>query len=312
MIKDKKIVITGGAGFIGSHLAERLHKQNTVTVLDTFATGSRANLSFLPDERVVEGSVTNEPLVSSLIADADIVLHLAAMMGVKRTLENPLEVLQINIDGTRTVLEAATNADVERILVASTSEVYGDAPSPPYYESDEKAPKTNYAVAKYADERFTRAYGDEHDLEYTIVRYFNVYGPRQDSSAYGYVVPIFVRQAAADGVLQVHGDGAQTRDFTYIDDAVEGTIQTLQVEGQNETFNIGAGTELSIKELANTVVSEIGTGQIEYIDHPRPYKVKRRCADISKAQRRLGYEPQHSLSEGIRALAATVKKKQKL
>jgi len=304
MISGKYILITGGAGFIGSHLAAQLNTKNRVTVLDTFETGSRSNVSFLPSKHIIEGSVTNASLVTDLVEDADFVLHLAAMMGVKRTLENPLAVLQINIDGTRTVLEAAANASVERVLVASTSEVYGDAPQPPYSEDDEKAPKTNYAVAKFADERFTRAYGQQHDLDYTILRYFNVYGPKQDSSAYGYVVPIFVRKALTDSVLEIHGDGEQTRDFTYIDDAVDGSLRALQPAGQNEVFNIGAGTEIQISQLAETVREEVGTGSIEHIDHPRPYTVQRRCADISKAQNQLGYHPQHSLRQGIRQLRA--------
>jgi UDP-glucose 4-epimerase len=305
-MKGKDVLITGGAGFIGSHLVERLRKENDVRVLDTFATGPRSNISSLPDEQVIEGSVTNRSIVEEAVAGADIVLHLAAMMGVKRTLENPLEVLEVNIDGTRTVLEASVDAGVERVLVASTSEVYGDAPQPPYHEANAKAPKTNYAVAKFADEKFTRAYAERHDLDYTIVRYFNVYGPRQDSSSYGYVVPIFVRNAINDEPLRVHGDGTQTRDFTYIDDAVEGTIRALGRAGKNQTFNIGAGSELRILDLAETVVEEIGSGRIECVDHQRPYKVKRRCADISRARERLGYDPQTNLKRGIQKLATSL------
>jgi UDP-glucose 4-epimerase len=301
-ITNKRILITGGAGFIGSHLAERLDEHNDVTVLDTFTTGRRSNVDFLPSERVIEGSVTDRALVEAAVSNTDIVVHLAAMMGVRRTLENPLGVLEVNVDGTRTVLEAASSAGVERVLVASTSEVYGDAPNPPYSESDEQAPKTNYAVAKLADERFTQAYGEAHDLDYTIVRYFNVYGPRQDSSAYGYVVPIFVRAAKSDAVLSVHGDGEQTRDFTYVSDAIDGTVRALEPAGRNEVFNIGSGNELPIGQLAETVIEEVGGGNIEYTAHPRPYRVERRCADVSKAHRLLDYQPDVSLASGIRRL----------
>lgn len=306
MIANKQILITGGAGFIGSHLAEQLAKHNYVTVLDNFSTGSGSNIDDLPVNAVIDGSVTVQDLVERVVANHDIVVHMAAVMGVRRTLERPLEVLEVNIDGTRTVLEAAANSDVERVLVASTSEVYGDAPNPPYGEDDEQAPKTNYAVAKLADERFTQAYQAVSDLDYTIVRYFNVYGPRQDSSGYGCVVPIFVRNALADESLRVHGDGEQTRDFTYIDDAIDCTISALSPAGRNEVFNIGSGSELAIRDLAGRVVEEVDGGTVVHIDHPRPYTVKRRCSDISKAKALLGYTPQTSLSQGIEKMVDSV------
>ncbi|TYL36545.1 NAD-dependent dehydratase [Natronococcus pandeyae] len=299
MITNKQILITGGAGFIGSHLAEQLTKHNYVTVLDNFSTGSGSNIDSIPVNAVIDGSVTDRDLVERVVANHDIVVHMAAVMGVRRTLERPLEVLEVNVDGTRTVLDAASNSGVERVLVASTSEVYGDAPDPPYGEDDEQAPKTNYAVAKLADERFTQAYQAASDLDYTIVRYFNVYGPRQDSSGYGYVVPIFVRNALADESLRVHGDGDQTRDFTYIDDAIDCTISALSPAGRNEVFNVGSGSELAIRDLAECVVKEVGDGKVEYVEHPRPYTVKRRCSDISKAKTLLGYTPRTSLSRGI-------------
>jgi UDP-glucose 4-epimerase len=306
MIRNERILITGGGGFIGSHLAETLAKHNYVTVLDDFSTGAQSNLDEASVNAVINGSVTDTELVERVVPGHDIVAHMAAVMGVKRTLERPLEVLEVNIDGTRTVLDAAADADVERVLVASTSEVYGDAPEPPYAEDDEQAPKTNYAVAKLADERFAEAYGETHDLDYTIVRYFNVYGPRQDSSGYGYVVPIFVRNALAGDPLEVHGDGGQTRDFTYIDDAVDCTIAALGPAGRNEVFNVGGGAELTIHELAETVVDSVGNGDVTFIDHPRPYTVKRRCSDISKAVDRLGYEPRYTIDNGIRQLSEEI------
>lgn len=303
VVSGEDVLVTGGAGFIGSHLTEYLAEDNRITVLDDFSTGSRANLRSLSADRIIDGSVTDADLVAEAVEGKSVVVHMAAMMGVKRTLERPLDVLNVNIDGTRNVLSASADADVDRVLVASTSEVYGDAPEPPYSEDDETAPKTNYAVAKVADERFTRAFQEERDLDYTVVRYFNVFGPRQDSSSYGYVVPIFVRAALADEPLQVHGDGEQTRDFTYIDDAVEGTVRALGPAGRNETFNIGGGSEVSIRELAEVVVEQVGSGEIEHVEHPRPYVVERRCADVTKARERLDYEPSHSIERGVRRLA---------
>lgn len=297
----ERIVVTGGAGFIGSHLANRLAETNDVVVFDNFATGSPANVT--GDIDVVEGDVTRADAVADAVADRDVVVHMAAMMGVRRTLENPLDVLEINMEGTRNVLHAAAAADVDRVLFASTSEVYGDLVEPPYAEDAPLSPKTNYAVAKLADERYTRAFCEEAGIEHTVVRYFNVYGAGQESSEYGYVVPRFIELAQADDRLPVHGDGAQTRDFTHISDAVEATVRALGPRGAGETFNVGTGTEVSIASLARTVVDVVGSGEPAFVDHPRPYRIRRRCADISKAAERLDYAPATDLGEGVRRLA---------
>jgi UDP-glucose 4-epimerase len=257
----------------------------------------------LPSDRIVEGDIHDDAAVQQAVEGTDIVVHMAAMMGVKRTLDQPLSVLETNLDGTRAVLESAADSTVERVLIASTSEVYGDAPDPPYAETDPTAPKTNYAVAKLAAERFTTAYAETTDLSCTVVRYFNVYGPRQDSSQYGYVVPIFVRSARDGEAIEVHGDGSQTRDFTYIDDAVDCTVAALGPEGRDEVFNVGTGRETSIRTLATTVRDAVDGTSIEYVDHPRPYTIERRCANIDKARRKLSYEPRHSIKQGVKKLA---------
>jgi UDP-glucose 4-epimerase len=300
MNEGDTVLVTGGGGFIGSHFIQRLANDHDVRVLDDFSTGARENVSFLPDEAVISGSVTDESVVKDAVRGVDIVVHFAAMMGVQRTLEHPREVLAVNIDGTRNVLRAAGEADIDRVLVASTSEVYGDAPDPPYAEDDMTAPKTNYAVSKVTDERFTAAFAEEYGFDYTIVRYFNVYGPRQESSEKGYVVPIFLRRALDGDDIEVHGTGDQTRDFTYINDAVDCTYRTLGEAGRNEIFNVGTGIETSITALANEAADLVPHSAVEHVDHPRPYIVRQRCADVSKARDRLGYEPEYSLREGLR------------
>ncbi|QCC47186.1 NAD-dependent epimerase/dehydratase family protein [Halobellus limi] len=300
-LRNRNVLITGGAGFIGSRLAERLQGANAVTVLDDFSTGARENLARIDPERVVEADVRAYDRVRDAAEGQDVVVHLAAMMGVQRTLENPLEVLSVNIEGTQTVLQAARDAGVERVAVASTSEVYGDAPVPPYAESDETAPKTNYAVAKLVDERFTKAFAERYGLEYTVLRYFNVYGPRQDGSEYGYVVPIFLSNALDGDPVTVHGAGDQTRDFTHVRDAVRCTVRALGPAGRNETFNVGTGTETSVGALARKVVDVVGDGEVVHVDHPRPYTVERRVADVSKATEKLGYEPEIDLDDGLRS-----------
>lgn len=298
MIEGDRILVTGGAGFIGSAVAERLATDNFVTVFDNFSTGKRENLATVPDQ-VIDGDVRDQAALVSVLEGHDTVVHLAAMMGVRRTLENPQEVVRVNVGGLRSVLNAAVRTGVDRVLVASTSEVYGDAPAVPYSEGDTKDPKTTYASAKLDGEGLTRQIASKADFDYTILRYFNVYGPRQDASEYGYVVPIFVRQALSNSPITVHGDGDQTRDFTYISDAVTATVAALGPAGRNETFNVGTGSETSIHELAQTVKRSVDATAITHVEHPRPYVVRRRCADIEKVRTELSYDPQYDLSEGI-------------
>lgn len=304
MIRNRSVLVTGGAGFIGSHLSERLAENNEVTVIDSLRTGQKENVP--SDVEFVEGDITDRELVERTLPGHDVVVHMAALVGVQRTLNHPVEVLETNIEGTRTLLQVASEHEIDRFLLASTSEVYGDGINVPYQENNRSSPKTDYAVAKLADERFVRAYAEEYDFNYTTIRYFNVYGPGQDSSSYGYVVPIFIRQALAGDTLEVHGDGEQTRDFTYIDDAVRATVAALSEAGRNETFNVGSNIETTISELAEMITDVVGAGEVKYIDHPRPYTVKRRLADISKSQATLGYEPMYSLRDGIEELAGAL------
>jgi UDP-glucose 4-epimerase len=301
MITNNSILVTGGAGFIGSHLCEYLSKENEVTAVDSLRTGRSNNLA--EDIQFIEGSITQEETVQRAVSDKDIVIHLAGLVGVRRTLENPIEVFNTNLQGTRYILEAAVRENVDRFVFSSTSEVYGDHLEVPYAETDRIGPKTDYAVTKLADERMIKAFSENHGFNYTILRYFNVYGPRQDSSEYGHVIPIFIKKAINQGELEVHGDGSQTRDFTYIDDAVRATVNAIGPAGANQIFNIGTGVETQIQELAETVVDVVGSGTVKNVKHPRPYTVERRCADISRIQEHTGYSPKYSLHKGIERTA---------
>lgn len=297
------MLVTGGAGFVGSSLAKRLAPVADVTVLDDFSSGSRRNLAGISDVSIVAGDVRDRELVADAVRDQDVVVHMAAMAGVRRTLENPVETLEVNVEGTRTVLHAALEAGVDRVAFTSTSELYGDLLDPPYREDGPIAPKTDYAVAKAVNERYVSAYCESAGVPFTILRYFNVYGPNQDGSTDGYVVPKFVRLAVADDAIPVYGSGRQTRDFTYVDDAIDATVRALGPAGRNRTFNVGTGRECSIRRLAERVVDVVGRGRIVHTHDPRPYRVRRRCADVTKARSILGYVPETPLPVGIRRVA---------
>ncbi|WP_339103339.1 NAD-dependent epimerase/dehydratase family protein [Haloterrigena salinisoli] len=307
-LAGRRILVTGGAGFIGSNFARWLAPHAHVTILDDFRSGSRDNIDDIDDVSVIDGDIRDAGLVGDAVRDQDVVVHMAAMAGVQRTLDNPVDTLEVNVEGTRTVLEAAVEESVDRILFTSTSEMYGDLFEPPYREDGPIAPKTNYAVAKAVNERYVKSYCEAAEIPYTILRYFNVYGPNQDGSTDGYVVPKFVRRALADDSVPVYGSGEQTRDFTYIDDALDATIRSLGPAGRNETFNVGTGYECSIRRLAEFAVDVVGRGHIVHTEDPRPYRVERRCADITKARDVLRYAPRTPLPDGIAKIAAAMER----
>lgn len=302
-LAGKRVLVTGGGGFIGSNLVKALAPHANVTVLDDFTSGVRENVADVDRITMATGDVRDREFVDRVMSGQDVLVHMAAMAGVQRTIDNPADTLEVNVEGTRTVLEGALEEGVDRFLFTSTSEIYGDSSGLPYQEDGPIAPKTNYAVAKAVNERYVRAYCRQADVPYTIVRYFNVYGPNQDGSTDGYVVPKFVRRALVDGTIPVYGSGEQTRDFTYIDDAIDATIRALGPAGRDETFNVGTGRETSIRELAELVTDTLDRGEIDHVDDPRPYRVERRRAAIAKARIRLDYEPETLLPDGIRAVA---------
>ncbi|MFC4989070.1 NAD-dependent epimerase/dehydratase family protein [Saliphagus infecundisoli] len=302
----QRILVTGGGGFIGSNFVRRIAPHADVTVLDAFTSGNLRNMEGIDGVTVETGDIQDQAFVDRVMAGQDVLVHMAAMAGVQRTIDHPSQTLEVNVEGTRIVLFSALEAGIDRVLFTSTSEMYGDLSEPPYREDGPIAPKTNYAVAKAVNERYVEAYCTEAGVPYTIVRYFNVYGPNQDGSTDGYVVPKFVRSALGGGRVLVYGSGRQTRDFTYIDDAIDGTIRALGPAGRNDTFNIGTGRETSIRELAELVTEVLDCGEVVHIEDPRPYRVERRCADITKARIRLGYEPRTMLSDGIRKIAETL------
>jgi nucleoside-diphosphate-sugar epimerase len=310
-----RALVTGGAGFIGSHLAEALLQAgHEVVVLDDLSTGRLGNLAAVKDHprlEVTEGSVTDETLVRKLMAGAGVVYHLAAAVGVRLILDRPVGTIETNIVGTETVLRAARE-ERPRVVLASTSEVYGKNDRVPLSEDDDRVlgPTTksrwSYACSKAIDEFLGLAYHHEYGVPVTIVRFFNTIGPRQ-TGRYGMVVPRFVRQALDGGPITVYGDGRQSRCFTDVEDTVRATIAlALAPAAVGEVFNVGTTHELTIQTLAEHVRALVGSDapivQVPYDEAYQPgfEDLRRRVPDIRKAERVVGYRPRVSLDETLR------------
>ena len=308
-----KILVTGGSGFIGSHLVDKLLENgNRVVVLDNLDSGKTENLKQhqgKPNFKFIRGDMTKKEDVKKAMEDVEVVYHLAAMVGVKHYVAHPKKVILVNVKGTENLLEASEG--VKKFLFTSTSEVYGRNTEIPLKEDsdrvlgDTSVDRWCYSTSKSLDEHLCFAYYRENGIPISIVRYFNVYGPRADSSDYSGVIPIFIRRILNGKPPQVHGDGKQTRCFTYVKDIVEGTILAAE-KSKGEVFNLGTEKEINILELANTVLklmnSELKPGFIPYKEFYGEYyeDIRRRVPDCSKARKILGWKPRISMEEGLK------------
>ena len=312
-----RVFITGGAGFIGSHLADHyVAAGDQVTVLDNFSTGSKTNLAHLEGKvTTVDGDIRNIELVESLTKDTDLVLHMAAALGVNTILESPLESMSTNIAGSEVVLNAAAKHN-KRIIIASTSEIYGKNPKQPLSETDDRvvgAPQKirwTYSDAKAIEEAMAFALHQEKKLPVTTVRLFNTVGPRQ-TGRYGMVVPRFVHAALKNEPITIYGDGPQSRVFCHVADAVQAiatmatTISTI-----GDVYNVGGTGEVTIKQLAEQVLSVTGSkSEITYTPYSDAYPagfedIQRRVPDISKVKGAIGWVPTKDLKQIIRDIAA--------
>ncbi|WP_284163823.1 GDP-mannose 4,6-dehydratase [Frigidibacter sp. SD6-1] len=309
-----QILITGGAGFIGSHLAERLVREgHQVTVLDDLSTGRRENLAALEGSnalRFVEGTILDADMVGDLAGGVDVIFHLAAAVGVKKIMDEPSRSILTNVGGTETVLKAALRRKT-LTFVASTSEVYGKAKKFPFSEDDDltigatKNLRWSYACAKTLDEFLALAYAREEGLPVVIPRFFNTTGPRQ-TGRYGMVVPNFI-EAALDGrPLMVHGTGEQTRCFGHVADVVEALMRLMAApEARGQVFNVANDQEVSIKGLAERVIAQAGSrSEIRLVPYDTVYPegfedMERRLPDVTKLQRTIGFRPTRGLDEII-------------
>jgi len=299
----KKVVVTGGAGFIGSHLAEEVARRGYhVIILDDLSTGKVENIEDLLDKDNVEfikGSITDPPLLQELFRGVDYVFHQAAIPSVPRSIENPQASHEVNVSGTLNVLLAARENSVKKVIYASSSSVYGDIPTLPKREDMVPHPLSPYAVTKLAGEYYCQVFHQVYELPTVCLRYFNVYGPRQDpNSQYAAVIPRFIKRALEGNPPIIFGDGEQTRDFTFVKDAVEASILAAESDARR-LFNIAQGESITINELAKLIISIVGKNMEPIHQEPRPGDIRHSLADISRA-RAFGYEPRCSLQEGLR------------
>jgi nucleoside-diphosphate-sugar epimerase len=299
-----KALVTGGAGFIGSQLAGELCASgHEVRVLDNFSTGHRANLAALPvDLELVEGDIQSYERAHNAVQGCEVVFHQAALPSVPRSVQDPLTSNAANVIGTLNVLLAARDSGVRRVVYASSSSVYGATETLPKREDLPAVPISPYAVAKLAGEGYCRSFSQVYGLETVALRYFNVFGPRQDPlSQYAAVIPNFITACLDGRSPKVFGDGEQSRDFTFVGDVVQANLLAGDAEGvSGQAFNIAAGERITINDLVEAVRSATDC-QVEAQHEPgRPGDVRHSLADLSRAREALGYEPATDLSEGLR------------
>ncbi len=312
-----RVFITGGAGFIGSHLADHyVNAGHTVTLLDNFSTGTKSNIAHLEGKvTTIDGDIRNIELIDKLTQESDLVLHMAAALGVNTILESPLESMSTNITGSEVVLNAATKHN-KRIIIASTSEIYGKNSKQPLSEKDDRvvgAPQKirwTYSDAKAIEEAMAFALHDEKKLPVTTVRLFNTVGPRQ-TGRYGMVVPRFVQAALKNEVLTIYGDGTQSRVFCHVADAVQAIAMMAETDSTiGDVYNVGGTGEITIKQLAEQVLNLTkSNSQINYTPYSDAYPagfedIQRRVPDISKVKNAIGWAPTKDLTQIISDIAA--------
>jgi UDP-glucose 4-epimerase len=304
-----KVLVTGGAGFIGSNLVRALlERGDDVRVLDNFSTGNRANLEGL-DVEVVEGELRSYERVHNAVRGVEVVYHLGALGSVPRSVQDPLTSSAVNVEGTLNVLLAARDEGIRRVVYASSSSVYGRQDELPAKESAAPDPNSPYGVAKLAAERYCISFSRVYEsFESVVVRYFNVFGPRQSPwSQYAAVIPLFITAIAAGRPVTVEGDGEQRRDFTYVDNVVDGTLRAADVPGvSGRIFNISASHPASVNGLAETIGGILGKEVTRREVPARPGDIRDSWGDVTAAREALGFEPLVDLDEGLRRTAQSL------
>lgn len=304
----KSYLVTGGAGFIGSHLAEELVRRGEkVRVLENFLTGKRENLApFRNFIELIEGDIRDLETCRRALRGSDFVFHLAALTSVPRSISDPFLNHEINVNGTANLLLASYEAKVKRFVFASSAAVYGDTQAFPLKEGDEGAPLSPYALSKLIGENYCRLFYQLYGLETVCLRYFNVFGPRQDPfSAYASVIPLFLGKILSEERPQVFGDGEQSRDFIFVADAVDASLGAIEApdEALGEVFNIACGERRTVNTLIREISELLGASVLPLYTDPRPGDILHSCADIEKARRIFGFEPLVGFKQGLKKTA---------
>ena len=300
-MKNRKVLVTGGAGFIGSNLVRKLLEEgNSVTVLDNYMSGYRSNLDPFPAVRIIEGDIRDKTIVESAMQGVEVVFHLAASVGNKRSIDQPLMDAEINVLGTLQVLEAARKAGVRKIVTSSSAGIFGELKTLPIKEDHPVEPDSPYGCTKLCEEKLCLSYAKLYDIEAVCLRYFNVYGPNQRFDAYGNVIPIFVFRMLRNEPLLIYGDGEQTRDFVHVDDVVQANIKAADAAGVSGAFNIASGTRITINHLVKMITKNESNDVKAEHGPERPGDVKHSLADISLAHEKINYLPSVDLESGIK------------
>jgi len=302
MLSDKTVLVTGGAGFIGSHVVEEVVNNNAkVIVLDDLSLGTLKNLEKIKSITFVKGSILDTSLLNRIFKDVDIVIHLAASFGHLKSAERPLEDMRINVEGTLNLLDMSVKNNIEKFVYASSSSVYGNLPSIPLKEGDPTIPMTPYAVSKMAGENYCKAFFHTYDLPTVCLRLFNSYGPREYPSKYRGVVANFINDMLLGKSPNITGDGSETRDYTYVKDTVRAfVLASAEKKAVPEVFNVGTGIETSTLELFNAIQAILGTNIEPMLVPFRKWDIKRKGADTSKAKQILKFDSKYSLAEGLK------------
>lgn len=303
-------LVTGGAGFIGSHLVDELvGRREQVRVLDNFSTGKRENLEQLVgDIELVEGDIRSYHIVREVVKDVDYVLHHAALPSVPRSVNDPITTNEVNVGGTLNILDAAKDAGVERVIYASSSSVYGANTELPKREDMVPQPISPYAVAKLTGEKYCHVFSRTYGLETVSLRYFNVFGPRQDpKSEYSAVIPRFISSMIDGHELTIHGDGTQSRDFTHVDNIVSANLLAVHAGtgARGEVYNLACGQSTSLNEMVELIAGLIGVSAKVKYGRPRPGDVPHSLASIEKAKTEMRYVPLVSAREGLEKIVGS-------
>jgi nucleoside-diphosphate-sugar epimerase len=298
-----KYLVTGGAGFIGSHICEELARRGeTVRVVDSLITGKRENLAHVANVEFIEGDLADVSVATRAVRGIDYVLHQAAIPSVPRSVEDPITSNRANVDASLNLLVAARDAGVKRVVYAGSSSAYGNSPTMPKVETMPTAPLSPYALQKLVAEQYCQMFTTLYGLETVTIRYFNVFGPRQDpSSPYSGVISLFIRALCEGRRPTIYGDGEQTRDFTYVANVVDGVLRACQAKNvSGEVINVATHGRVSLNQLFKVLRNLVGANVEPIYEQPRAGDVRDSQADISKAARLLGYEPIVAFEEGLK------------